>query len=318
MNTAVLAFYCLTSIEDPHQEVIRWKKALTGLQAHGRIYISHGGINAQMSVPHDQLLAFRAWLTGHPSYSETHVKVHAWHEHVFEKLIVKFRKQLVAFDTPVDLKQRGRHVSPEEWQARIEENDPRTAILDVRNQFEYDIGHFEGAIAPECNTFRDYRAFVSRFAEERDPKNTRVLMYCTGGIRCEIFSAYLKGKGFDDIGQLDGGIIEYGLKVGSKHWKGKLFVFDDRMTIPLSEEPCEPIAHCTHCQASCDDLYNCANAHCNELFISCPICTEKLKGCCSSACSTSSKLRPLEHQNPHKPFRKWHLYANGSLPVKSF
>lgn len=310
MKYAVLAFYYLGPLDNPCDEVDRWKVALSKMGAHGRIYISNEGINAQMSLLNDDLPAFETWLREHDQYKDVHVKVHAWDTHAFEKLIIKFRKQLVAFDYPVNIEQSCGHTRPEQWSKMIEENDPNTLILDVRNQYEYDIGHFEGAIAPTCNSFREYREYTDKLCAERDPKNTRVLMYCTGGIRCEFFSVYLKEKGFDNLHQLDGGVIQYGLDEGQKHWKGKLFVFDDRMSIPISEELSEPIAQCIHCHVLCDELYNCANTDCNEMFVSCPSCIEKLQGCCSHNCTHSSRLRPLKDQNPHRPFRKWHLYAN--------
>lgn len=313
MSHCVLAFYCFTSFCEkgsiPNLVIASWKENLARMQARGRIYISSEGVNAQMSLESSQLEPFCQWLRSDERFANTEIKVHNYHEHAFEKLIIKYRPQLVAFDTPIDITQTAHHMSPSEWKKCLEKQDPHTVILDVRNQYEYDVGHFDGAIAPNCNTFRDYKKFTEHFCQERDPKTTRVLMYCTGGIRCEIYSAYLKEKGFENISQLQGGVIGYGLKEGSKHWKGKLFVFDDRMSVPLSDEPSEPIAKCRHCEASCDHIYNCANTDCNEMFVSCPACIEKTKGCCSSSCQASPRLRPLAHQNPHKPFRKWHTYS---------
>lgn len=310
MSYAILAFYHLEPIANPQEEILRWKRDLSLLDARGRIYISEGGINSQMSVPAEKLGDFETWLRQVKDYAQIKVKVHQWPEPAFEKLIIKYRKQLVAFDTEIDFSKRGHHMSPAEWKAAIEEKDPNTVILDVRNQYEYDIGHFEGAIAPECDSFREYHEFTEKFVSERNPEKTRILMYCTGGIRCELYSSHLKEKGFDNIHQLDGGVIQYGLDVGSKHWQGKLFVFDDRMAIPISDEPGTCISHCKHCNTPTDDLYNCANTDCNNMYVSCPSCVQSTAGCCCTECTQSPRLRPLEHQNPHKPFRKWHMYRD--------
>ncbi len=183
--------------------------------------------------------------------------------------------------------------------------------MDVRNAYEWKIGHFEGAELPKLEQFREFPDYVHKLKQERNPKRTRVMMYCTGGIRCELYSSLLKKEGFDEVYQLQGGVIEYGLVEGSAHWKGKLFVFDDRLSIPISEKgETEVISVCLHCNAACDVYYNCANMDCNELFLSCPYCAEKLAGCCSSCCQNSSRLRPYIKEERPKPFRRFHLLAS--------
>jgi UPF0176 protein len=317
MSHAVLAFYHFCTIHDPHQEVEKWKIALNELEAHGRIYFSFEGINAQLSLPTHRYNDFKNWLDQTEHFSKVDIKIHEWPEATFEKLIIKFRQQLVAFDTPVDLNLRGQSVEPLQWKKMLEERDNNTVLLDVRNQYEYDLGHFEGAIAPESNHFRDYKNFAEKFCESHDPESTKVMMCCTGGIRCEIFSSYLVEKGFKNVFQLNGGIIQYGLKVGSDYWKGKLFVFDDRMAIPISQDSSTTIALCRSCKIPNDQVYNCANTNCNEMFTCCNSCLTELKGCCSTSCSQSSRLRPLEDQNPHKPYRKWHHYREKQLKKDS-
>ncbi len=134
------------------------------------------------------------------------------------------------------------------------------------------------------------------------------MMYCTGGIRCELFSALLKKQGFENVYQLDGGIINYGLTEGAEHWQGKLFVFDDRMAVPISEEQeCEVISRCHHCQALSDIYYNCSNMDCNALFLCCSECAERYAGCCCGACQTAPRLRAYEKGERPKPFRRAHL-----------
>ena len=132
-------------------------------------------------------------------------------------------------------------------------------------------------------------------------------MYCTGGIRCELYSALLKKEGFENVYQLDGGVIAYGQQEGNRHWKGKLFVFDERLAIPIDEQKASPIAHCAFCKVSCDTYYNCANMDCNDLFIACSSCIEERKGACSDECYSAPRLRPFDARLGNKPFCRKHL-----------
>src|SRR5262249_4140996 len=159
--------------------------------------------------------------------------LHPYHEHAFPRAIVKYRKNLVAHDQPVDLAKRGTHVSPKKWKEMLQEKD-KYLLLDIRNDYEWKLGRFEGASLPPCETFRDFEVYADKLKEEEEKKP--VMMYCTGGIRCELYSSILMKKGFSQVYQLDGGIINYGLKEGADHWLGKLFVFDDRLSVPISEE----------------------------------------------------------------------------------
>ena len=187
----------------------------------------------------------------------------------------------------------------------LENRDCATLLLDVRNDYESEIGHFEGAERPKLTKFREFPAYVQELKKERDPKETPVMMYCTGGIRCEVYSALLKEAGFEKVYQLEGGVINYGHKEKGKHWKGKLFVFDDRLAAPLHPEAdSEPISHCTFCASPCDAYRNCANMDCNELFLTCPGCADRLKGCCSAPCLEEGRVRPYEPGERPKPFRR--------------
>lgn len=180
-------------------------------------------------------------------------------------------------------------------------------VLDVRNQYEWEIGHFEGAVLPPLNTFREFPAYAEALRQQVDPEKTKVMMYCTGGIRCELYSAVMKNRGFKDIYQLDGGVINYGLQEGSQHWKGKLFVFDDRMAVPIDGKENTPIATCKFCPAPCDTQYNCSNMDCNALFICCPDCIESTLGCCSDTCKEAPRLRVFDSKAGNKPFKRKHL-----------
>lgn len=305
----IVAFYHFVEIEDPHLEVKRHHEFMKGRDIRCRIYISHNGVNAQMSATREEAHHYMEWLKSDPRFSGAKFKIDPYHEQVFPRIAVKYRKQLVALDAEPDLAKGGEHLSPGEWKEKLEERDEDTLLLDVRNDYEWKVGHFEGAELPKLETFRQFPEYVKRLKEERDPKKTKVMMYCTGGIRCELFSALMKEEGFEQVYQLDGGVISYGHQVGKEHWQGKLFVFDDRLAVPISKEEPEIISSCSSCGTSSDAYYNCANMDCNELFILCSDCAEKMLGCCCEACKQSERRRPFDKNEKPKPFKKWYNYA---------
>ncbi|MCH9609669.1 MAG: hypothetical protein S4CHLAM45_00580 [Chlamydiales bacterium] len=307
MSHFALAYYYFTPIENPYREVKEHKRFFKERDVSGRIYISEEGINGQMSGSKEDCVAFMGWLR--QKYPKIQFKIHTIQEHIFPRMTVKTRKQLVAIDTPVALGQGGEHVTPKEWREMIE-SDEEYLMIDVRNDYEWKIGHFEGAELPPLAKFRDFPKYADGLKESHDPKKTKVMMYCTGGIRCELYSALLKERGFETVFQLEGGVIAYGQQEGSSHWKGKLFVFDDRLAIPIDEkEEAKPISSCDFCKAPSDTYYNCANMDCNTLFLCCEPCIEKQKGCCSEGCLTAPRLRPYLRKNGNRPFRKKHLIS---------
>lgn len=298
MEYKVLAYYTIEKIENPAAEVALHKEFFKDRDFKGRIYISEQGINGQASGRADHADEYMAWMQ--KRFQKMPFKVHLSKEQVFPKMTVKYRKQLVAIDCEVDFSQRGEHVSPAVWKKMIEERDDETLILDVRNDYEWKVGHFEGSELPELETFREFPAYAKKLKEAGVHK--KIMMCCTGGIRCEYFSAVMKKEGFENVYQLDGGIINYGLKEGGEHWQGKLFVFDDRLVVPVGEEK-EPIGECVHCKKANDVYYNCANMDCNALFLCCLDCLKIHRGCCCSSCEQGDRVRP--YQESAKPFRKW-------------
>ncbi|NGX37389.1 MAG: putative adenylyltransferase/sulfurtransferase MoeZ [Chlamydiae bacterium] len=310
MEYLVLAFYGYVEIEDPQREVKKHQLFLKNLDVRARIYIAFNGINGQMSLKKEDANTYMEWLKDDPRFSSIMFKIDPYGEHIYPRVAVKCREQLVALDKKPDLSHRGKHVSPEEWKKMLEERDENTLLIDVRNSYESEIGHFEGAECPDLKTFREFPRYAEELKRKKDPKKTKVMMYCTGGIRCETYSALLKEKGFKDIYQLLGGVIHYGHEMGNQHWRGKLFVFDDRLSVPISDKKHEVISHCHHCSAPCDVYYNCADMDCNALFLSCPECAERLQGCCSEKCIHAKRRRPFEKQENPKPFRKWYSYSD--------
>lgn len=306
----VLAFYHLEPIVEPFVEVTTHKTFFENRDISSRIYISEQGINGQMCGSVKDAQAYMDWMHDRPEFKNILFKIHQYHEQVFPRKTVKYRKQLVAIDENVDLANRGTSVSPAQWRKMLESKEERI-LIDVRNDYEWKVGRFEGAELPPCETFREFSTYIDTLKEKGNAK-TPVMMYCTGGIRCELFSAVLKQKGFENVYQLDGGIIGYGLNEGNAHWLGKLFVFDDRLTVPIahSEETTPVIGTCHHCQKPNESYYNCASMDCNELFLCCPECLKIFGGCCGKECSEGPRVRPYHAQNPHKPFRRRHHYEN--------
>ncbi|MCH9631350.1 MAG: hypothetical protein S4CHLAM37_13730 [Chlamydiia bacterium] len=312
----VLAYYHFNEIKDPHAFIKAHKEYLQGKDAKGRIYINEEGVNGQMSIHEDQAEDYIKWLNAFEPLKDMDVKVHLFESHAFAKLTIKYREQLAALDSSVDMAQTGEHVAPNAWKQMLEAKDENTILVDVRNQYEWEVGHFDGALLPKLKTFRDFKEYVDELKKTYDTKKTKVMMYCTGGIRCEMYSCLMKDKGFDSVFQLDGGVIKYGLEEGSKHWKGKLFVFDDRMAVPISEETTEVIAHCHDCGCPCEVYYNCANMDCNKLFISCEDCAKKLMGCCSAKCTHEPRVRTFTPSKHPKPFRKLPFEEKSELNSK--
>ncbi len=278
------------------------------LEVLGRIYVADEGINAQLSVPADNFDDFKAHLDGISFLKGVRLNIAIEQDNMsFLKLKVKVRHKIVADglnDTSFDVTNKGVHVNAMEFNALIE--DPDTVLVDMRNHYESEIGHFKNAITPDVDTFRDSLDIIEKeLADHKEDK--KLVMYCTGGIRCEKASAYYKHKGFKQVYQLEGGIIEYAKQVENQRlvnkFKGKNFVFDHRRGERISEDV---IASCHQCGQACDEHVNCANEACHLLFIQCEACAEKMNDCCSDNCKKVHEL-PFEEQ---KALRKGKTVSN--------
>ncbi|MFS4455258.1 rhodanese-related sulfurtransferase [Maribacter sp. 2304DJ31-5] len=274
----------------------------------GRIYVAKEGINAQLSVPAENFEAFKMHLDS-ISFLE-HVRLNIAIEQdnkSFLKLKVKVRNKIVADgldDDTFDVTNKGIHVDALMFNELIE--DPDTILVDMRNHYESEIGHFKNAITPDVDTFRDSLDIIERdLTDYKEDK--KLVMYCTGGIRCEKASAYYKHKGFKQVYQLEGGIIEYTRQVKNKNlenkYRGKNFVFDHRRGERISNDV---IAQCHQCGAPCDTHVNCANEACHLLFIQCKSCAGQMNDCCSNDCKEIHAL-PFEEQ---KALRKGKTVSN--------
>ncbi len=255
------------------------------LNIFGRIYVAREGINAQLSVPEYNFGAFLQSLNQHPVFEGIPIKYAIEDDgKSFYKLTIKIRPKLVADgldDAAFDVTNVGNHLSASEFHHLVECGEH--TVVDMRNHYESEIGHFKGAICPDVDTFREELAVITELL--RDRKEQKLLLYCTGGIRCEKASAYLKHHGFRDVNQLHGGILEYARSIKQLGLKpaftGKNFVFDQRMGESVDGQT---ISHCHHCGKPCDVHSNCANDLCHLLMIQCSECAEKYQHCCSTAC----------------------------------
>ena len=266
------------------------------LEVLGRVYLAEEGINAQISVPEHHFDAFRAFINSITYFRNIAFKI-ALEEAVFSfyKLTIKVRKQIVADGLSIDdydITNVGNHLNAEQWNDAI---DKGATVVDMRNHYESEIGHFKSAILPEAETFREELPMVEEILRGKEDEN--VLLYCTGGIRCEKASAYLKHKGFNSVNQLYGGIINYVHEVNKNglenKFVGKNFVFDDRLSERITDDV---VSNCHQCGEPFDSHTNCKNLHCNLLFIQCDQCKKKYKNCCSSECIEVTSLSNSEQK----------------------
>jgi UPF0176 protein len=289
------SFYVYHPIENPEvfrdQLFIDWNK----LNILGRIYVATEGINAQLSVPEQNWSQFRESMNSFPFLRNVLIKKAIQDGNSFYKLTVKVRKELVAYGVPknsYDMNKVGNHLSAEEFNQALEK--PETIIVDMRNYYESEVGRFESAVIPDVEISKELLPEVKQILDGKEEE--QILLYCTGGIRCEKASSYLMNHGFKNVNQLSGGIIQYVHEINKKGLKskfiGKNFVFDDRLGERVTEDV---IAKCHICGASCDTHTDCKNNACHILFIQCETCFKELDGCCSKECNRFFKL-PIEEQ----------------------
>ncbi|QTY26154.1 rhodanese-related sulfurtransferase [Flavobacterium sp. CS20] len=316
-----LSFYKYAHIGNPELFRNHLFVAWDAMDVLGRIYVAHEGINAQLSIPAKQFTEFKTFID--EIYFLKNVRLNIAIEQdnkSFLKLKIKVRPKILADglnDKTFDVTNKGKHVNAEEFNQLIE--DPNTVLVDMRNHYESEIGHFKNAITPDVDTFRDSLDIIEK--DLKDYKdNKKLVMYCTGGIRCEKASAYYKHKGFKQVYQLEGGIIEYARQVKAQgldnKFLGKNFVFDHRRSEQISNKI---IARCHQCGEPCDTHVNCANEACHLLFIQCEACAQKMDNCCSENCQNVIKL-PYEEQKRLRAGKKNSnkIFKKGRSPVLKF
>ena len=291
-----ISFYQYFTIQDPLAFRDELYKALNTLQVFGRIYIATEGINAQISVPSHLFEDFKTYLYSIKGLEDIRLNI-AVNDNgkSFWVLRIKHRSKIVADgieDESFSMENKGNYVNAVQMNELL--SSPETIVIDMRNHYEYEVGHFVNAIEIPSDTFREQLPMAAEMMKEKKDKN--IIMYCTGGIRCEKASAYMMHHGFKNVFHLEGGIINYANQVKEvgieSQFKGKNFVFDDRLGEKITEDI---ISKCHQCGAPCDTHTNCKNDGCHLLFIQCPSCAETYAGCCTQACTNIVHL-PEEKQ----------------------
>lgn len=291
-----ISFYRYVSIANPKELRDELFKTWSDWNCFGRIYIAHEGINAQMSVPENVWDKFVLHLNQHQQFAGVPFK-HAvdGNGKSFYKLIIKVREKVVADginDPDFDPSNTGKYLNAEEFNKALD--NPETIVIDMRNHYESEVGRFDNAFCPDADTFREELPLVINHLKGKEDK--KIVMYCTGGIRCEKASAYFKYKGFKDVNHLHGGIIQYAKEVKEQgvesKFKGINFVFDERVGERITDDV---LSECHQCGKPCDTHVNCKNDDCHLLFIQCAECAEKMNGCCTPECVKITAL-PIEEQ----------------------
>ncbi len=291
-----ISFYKYFTIQDPLAFRDELYKGLSLLQVFGRIYIATEGINAQISVPTHLFEDFKTYLYSIKPLDGLRLNI-AVNDNgkSFWVLRIKQRSKIVADgieDTSFSMENKGKYVNALQMNELI--SSPETIVIDMRNHYEYEVGHFVNAIEIPSDTFREQLPMAAEMMKEK--KENNIIMYCTGGIRCEKASAYMLHHGFKNVFHLEGGIINYANQIKEEglesQFKGKNFVFDDRLGEKITEDI---ISKCHQCGAPCDKHTNCKNDGCHLLFIQCNSCAETFAGCCTQACTDIVHL-PEEEQ----------------------
>jgi UPF0176 protein len=308
-----LSFYKYVRIANPNamRDILfmEWNE----LGCLGRIYVAEEGINAQMNVPEHNWEAFVQKLYAHPEFNNVPFKIAVEDDgKSFLKLAIKVRHQIVADGLKpedYDVTNVGRHLNAEEWNEAMQNDD--VVIVDMRNHYESEIGRFENAILPEAETFREELPMV--LEKLRGNEDKKLLLYCTGGIRCEKTSAYLKHHGFNDVNQLHGGIIDYYRQIKTTglptKFHGVNFVFDERLGESIDGQI---ISHCHQCGQPSARHTNCANKACNLLFIQCEDCAAEYQNTCSTTCFDVVQLPEAEQKKIRKQSqnkKRYHSHA---------
>jgi UPF0176 protein len=291
MSYQVLLYYGFAQVDDPQDYAAATREICAYLGLKGRILIASEGINGTVSGPTEATERFIAWVHRDPRFADVWFKKDPSEDHVFSKLFVRVKPEIITLG--VDLEKpptelTGAYMTPAEWRDALD--DENTVVLDGRNKYESDMGHFKGAICPPLESFREFPDWILEHKDLFEGK--RILTYCTGGIRCEKLSAWMIQAGFEDVYQLHGGIVAHGQdpEVSGEGFEGVNVVFDDRIVIPVGEKA-QVITTCRECETRTANYVNCSNVVCNERMILCPDCEVKVDRCCSDECRASEVKR---------------------------
>jgi len=311
-------FYKYVDIENPERLKEEQFNLSNSLNLLGTILVASEGINGCLSGYEKDLEEYKKIIKKNKKFSDIKFKEGPANKHTFKRLHVRIRDEIVSSRFKANLKNKGIYIEPKELK-KLLDNDEDLVLLDARNNYEYDIGKFNIAIHLDLDTFREFPEKINELKNSKkiynttknnkknynlinnlennklsnidnkidyeSLKNKKIITYCTGGIRCEKASAFLRENGFENVYQLHGGILSYGKEVGNAHWEGKCFVFDTRGAVDIDpNSQSEPITQCVLCNLPNADLYNCVLTTCDRFFTACEDCFKVLKGCCSRRC----------------------------------
>ncbi|MEI2758361.1 MAG: rhodanese-related sulfurtransferase [Bacteroidia bacterium] len=309
-NRKTVSYYRYFNIEDVENFRNQLYIDFEALNIFGRIYVAAEGINAQISVPEHNWAVFKNYLEEQPLLKNMPLKIAVEDNgKSFYKLIVRIKSKIVADglnDNAFDITNVGNHLTAKEFNEAMQQSG--TIVVDMRNHYESEVGFFKDALKPDADTFRD--ALPQAIEMTKNNKDNKILLYCTGGIRCEKASAYFKHHGYKDVNQLYGGIIQYAREVKTENLEnkflGKNFVFDERMGERISHEI---VSTCHQCGVHCDTHVNCANDDCHLLFIQCESCKTAFEGCCTPECKVIINLPEEEQKRLRKGRIKEHAHS---------
>ena len=284
----VLTFYKYVNL--PHASLLREAHLRDGqsIGVRGRILISGEGINGAACGTIEQTENYKRYLHSFPEFADLTFREQKSHFNTFKKLHVRVKNEVINSGIGPDPKfdpnkKGGKHIDPEEL--RKLKDDPDVVLLDVRSNYEHNIGKFKDAVTLNIGHFRD---FPEKIKELEQLKDKKIITYCTGGVKCEKASAILRENGFQDVYQLRGGIVQYANETGGEDFQGRCYVFDRRVAVDVNKVNPEVISHCVHCNRKTARYVNCVNSECNEQVIMCQACSFQWKGACSEACCQNS------------------------------
>ncbi len=283
MSFTTISFYKYTPIDTPENLREYLKAVCERLNLTGRILIASEGINAAVSGKKEKVEEFKTIISKNDLWRDLTFREQETPTQAHHKLVVRVRDEIVHFGKKVNLRNTGIHLSPLQLQQWYEQEED-FIIVDARNEYEHKIGKFKNAITLPIRNFREFPAAAQQLTKYKD---TTIVLYCTGGIRCEKASAYMKEQGFEKVYQVDGGIVNYIHQFPNSHWEGGLFVFDNRLVSDIRE----PITNCQFCRKLCGQYHNCFNLDCDDLFIACEKCVGAMDYTCSVQCQSSARHR---------------------------
>ena len=286
MSHLVLLFYKFVEVPNPDDEValqLEWGREL-GLK--GRVIVACEGINATLSGTRGAAQEYMRRMNSHPLFEGTQFKTDEHKDHAFKRLSVKLRPEIVTLGLPVDtIRNTGKRLAAQEFRDMLDQ--PEALVLDIRNEYEYAMGRFKGAVRPPLEAFREFPGWIEENFE--DAKDRPILTYCTGGIRCEKFTAHMVERGFKNVYQLEGGIVTYAKDpvVRGEGFEGNCFMFDDRLSVPVGA----PVSHCERCGEPSARYVNCDNVDCNRLYFLCADCESRNGLACKPECGEAVRRR---------------------------